>query len=217
MQQRVQSAMQRIGELESILARDPSMRGSPIRGAGSGVNLGSMIGGSMALGVRSPLRASGVDDVRVAVKDKSRRVVTQGASFKPSPRSSSVRMGSLGLDRWVGLVPAFKKACWSDWPHLHPVMVQRANRSWSGMWHFSLLVSLVWLTYILPSFPMSYKLHACSWKEMYTTSDGGGGEALVRSRAKQMLDYDQTEVEPMDKGRDIRCATAPATILSVIL
>ena len=106
MQQRVQSAMQRIGELESILSRDPSMRGSPVRGGAPAQGGPPMLGGSLgAMGgglgaARSPLRAGlgGLDDVRVTAKDKSRR---GAAGYKPSPRAGAGRIASPGPDRCV--------------------------------------------------------------------------------------------------------------------
>ncbi len=85
---------------------------------------------------------------------------------------------------------------------------------YSHVWTFLLVVFVLLLlacngpvcAFVSPSTCVE---HACSWKEMYTTADGGGREPPARMRAKQMLDYDQTETEAMDRGRDTRCATRP--------
>ncbi len=84
MEQRLQSAMQLIGQL----SRDPALR-SPARSGSAAATLGAPLGG----GPCSPMRASGVDDVRIVVKDKSRRTaMAHSAVFKSSPRGSAGRL-----------------------------------------------------------------------------------------------------------------------------
>ena len=94
MEQRVRAAMQRISELESIVQRDPGLRGgggTPVRsslgpsGNSNGSNHGPFASAIAQAGLdRSPMRT---DDVRIGVRDKSLR-----RGMKGSPRSSFGRL-----------------------------------------------------------------------------------------------------------------------------
>lgn len=114
MQQRVTAAMQRIGELEGVVARSGSGvpaaagGGGGANGGGGGLGLGllePMGSGSLVLAQqlgspargmpRSPLRLSAVDDVRIVVRDKARRSLN--AKLQASPHRQGARRRAMRL------------------------------------------------------------------------------------------------------------------------
>ncbi|KAJ9531877.1 hypothetical protein QJQ45_022018 [Haematococcus lacustris] len=110
MAQRVQAAMQRIGELESMLQRT-ELR-SPARNVPT-----------IDLGFRSPARSNGVDDVRSMAKDKTRRVASL---LKPSPRAPSVANSPSPLPGILH-TPGLNDSC--DWKAMYTTDITAATGS----------------------------------------------------------------------------------------